>query len=98
MTDVLQSQTELRLSVQQLPGPIPESHVCAEYTESIELNPKVGDLFGFTTPILISLGETGAPLDYNSGWGSLPAIRILRPNLTLHLAPKPPATSFGLCQ
>lgn len=98
MTDALQSQTELRLSVQQLAGPVPQSHGCAEYAESIELAPKVGDLYKFTTPVLISLGETGAPLAYNSDWGSLPAIRILRADLRLHLAPKTPAASFVMCQ
>jgi hypothetical protein len=98
MTDGLQSKTELRLSVQQISGPISGAPSCDMYTESIELNPRVGDIFGFTTPILISLGENGAPLAYNSGWGSLPAILILRPGLKLRLAQKPPATSFGLCK
>jgi hypothetical protein len=98
MTDDLASRTELRLSVQQLSGPIPESLTCAVYTGSVERNPGIGDLFGFTTPILVSLGETGAPLAYNSGWGSfLPMIRILRPHLQLRFAALPPATSFGLC-
>jgi hypothetical protein len=98
MTDVLKSQTELRLSVQQLAAPNSESTTCAEYNESIELNPKVGDIYKFTTPVLISLGKTGAPLAYNSDWASLPGIRILRADLQLRLSPKPPATSFGLCK
>jgi hypothetical protein len=98
MTDVQRSKTDLRLSVQQLPAPISGALSCAMYTESIALYPKVGDLYKFTTSVLISLGETGPQLAYNSGWASLPAIRILRPDLTLRLAPKPPATSFGLCK
>ena len=97
MTAALKSQTELRLSVQQLPGPIPANLSCAVHTDSIELKPKVGDLYGFTTSILISLGEPAAPLAYNIAMQPFPVIRILRPDLTLHFSPKPPATSFGLC-
>jgi hypothetical protein len=97
MTPALESQTNLRLSVQQLLEPIPENLTCSEYTESIELNPKVGDLFGITTPLLISLGESGAPLGYYAKASAFPVIRILRPDLKLHLAPQPPATSFGFC-
>lgn len=98
MTDALRSKTELRLSVQQLSGPISGALSCRIYTGSIELNPKVGDIYRFTTPVLVSLGETGAPLPFNSGWDPLPVIRILRPALQLRLAPKAPATSFGLCK
>jgi hypothetical protein len=98
MTDALRSKTELRLSVQQLSGPSSGATSCAMYAESIELNPEVGDIYKFMTPVLISLGESGAPLAYNSSWASLPSIRILRPDLQLRLSPKPPATSFGLCK
>jgi hypothetical protein len=98
MTEALASQAELRLSVQQISTPIPASLACAVHSEPLELNPKVGDFYKFTTPILISIGESGTPLPFNAGWGSSPAIRILRAGLHLHLAPKAPATSFGLCK
>ncbi len=97
MTTALQAQTELRLSVQEIPGPIPASLSCEEYVRPIEIQPEVGDLYGFKKPILISLGEAGAPLAYNAGWGFLQVIRVLRPDLTLRLAPVPPADRFVLC-
>lgn len=98
MTAALKSQAELRLSMTQHSGLVPDSLTCAVYTESITLNPATGDIYRLTTPVLVSLGETGAPSAYNAGWGSAPAIRVLRPDLKLHFAPMPPATSFGLCR
>lgn len=97
MTATLTSQAELRLSVRQLPGPIPADLSCAVHSEPMNIMPEVGALYGFTTPVLISLGETGAPLTFISTWGAVPVLQILRADLTLHLAPKPPATNYGLC-
>lgn len=98
MTAALKSRAELRLSLTQHSGPIPDSLTCAVYTESITLNPATGDIYRLTTPVLVSLGETGKRLAYNSVWAPAPAIRVLRPDLKLRFAPVPPATSFGLCR
>jgi hypothetical protein len=97
MTPALESQTELRLSAQQLAMPVPPALSCKVYSEPIKLNPRVGDMYGFKSPIRIALGESGAPLDYIPGLGGVRVIRILRPGLTFHFFPKPPSNSFRLC-
>lgn len=97
ITANLKSQTELRLSIQELAGPIPADLTCESYAEPVALKPKVGDLYGLMTPVRISLGGKARPLTYNSVWSSYPVIRVMRPDLTIHFTPKSPATSFSLC-